>query len=207
MEQLKGKFIVLDGPDGCGKSTQCRLLIEWLQKQGVGAEMFRDPGATDIGEAIRLILLNPQYKVMDACTELLLYMAARVQLWQEKMKPAMEQNKCVILDRWLSSTCAYQGFAGGFGIERIIKIAGDCLERVWPDLTIILNIDIETTRQRLGATLDRMEQKDSSYHKKVRQGFLNLASQQQDIEVIDASGSIEKVHENIMEVIKGAFST
>ena len=127
--KFAGKFIVLDGPDGCGKSTQTKMLAQWLTEQKVEVETFRDPGGTEIGEQIRQILLNPQHVAMDTRTELLLYMAARAQLWAEKIAPALKENKCVVLDRWLSSTCAYQGHAGGFGTEKIIKIATDCLER------------------------------------------------------------------------------
>ena len=136
-DRLQGKFIVLDGPDGCGKSTQAGLLVKWLEGRGVSTSRFRDPGDTSIGEKIREILLNPEHLAMDTRTELLLYMAARAQLWAEKIAPALQANRCVVLDRWLSSTCAYQGFAGGFGTDKVIRIATDCLERVWPDLTII----------------------------------------------------------------------
>ena len=194
-----GKFIVLDGPDGCGKSTQCKLLGEWLAEKGSEVEIFRDPGTTAIGEKIRYILLNPEHDAMDTRTELLLYMAARAQLWQEKISPALKQGKCVILDRWLSSTCAYQGHAGGFGIEKITKIAADCLERSWPDLTIILDVDLETAAPRLNSELDRMEQKSGNYHEKVREGFLELAKLRKEFVVVDASGDIETVHKKIVE--------
>ena len=195
-------FIVLDGPDGCGKSTQTKLLAEWLGRQGVAAETFRDPGTTAIGEKIRQILLNPEHVAMSTRSELLLYMAARVQLWEEKISPALSQNKCVILDRWLSSTCAYQGHAGGFGIQKIIDIATDCLERAWPDLTVILDVDTETAAPRLGAEPDRMEQKGRDYHEKVRAGFVELAKQQDGFVIVDAAGDIETVHEKVIEAVK-----
>ena len=200
--KFSGKFIVLDGPDGCGKTTQTKLLAEWLREQGVAVETFRDPGATVIGEKIRQILLNPEHLTMSTSVEVLLYMAARMQLWQEKIVPALAQKKCVILDRWLSSTCAYQGYAGGFGIERTIKIATDCLGKPWPDLTIILDVDLETGSQRLNRDLDRMEQKGTSYHQKVREGFLKLADQQENFVVVDAADDIETVHKKVIEVIE-----
>lgn len=202
--EFEGKFIVLDGPDGCGKSTQSKLLTQWITAQGVTVETFRDPGTTAIGEAIREILLDTKHHVMATRTELLLYMAARAQLWEEKIAPALETGKCVILDRWLSSTCAYQGYAGGFGIEKICTIAQDCLKRPWPDLTIILDVDLDTAAPRLDANLDRMEQKPSAYHKKVREGFLQLAQDRKDFTVIDASGSIEQIHKKVIETVKGA---
>jgi dTMP kinase len=203
LKKFTNKFIVLDGPDGCGKSTQTKLLAQWLEQQGVETETFRDPGTTAIGEKIRQILLNPEHIAMGTRTELLLYMAARAQLWQEKIAPALNKNKCVILDRWLSSTCAYQGYAGGFGIENVINIAQDCLERCWPDLTIILDVDLSAAALRLNRQLDRMEQKGDSYHQKVREGFLQLAGKQKKFAVIDATKDIETVHRKIVGLISG----
>ncbi|MHC4114425.1 MAG: dTMP kinase [Planctomycetota bacterium] len=199
-----GKFIVLDGPDGCGKSVQVKLLADWLTNHGIETVVFRDPGTTDVGEKIRQILLTPGHAAMSTRTELLLYMAARAQLWQEKISPALKQNRCVILDRWLSSTCAYQGCAGGFGIDNVINIAQSTLERSWPDLTIILDIDLKNASQRLNRALDRMEQKGDEYHRKVREGFLALAEQEQKFVVVDASEDIETVHKKVLEVISKA---
>ena len=202
-KKLQGKFIVLDGPDGCGKSTQTKLLVRWLQQQGVATATFRDPGDTPIGEKIRKILLNPKHLTMSTTAEVLLYMAARVQLWQEKITPAIEQKKCVILDRWLSSTCAYQGYAGGFGMNQVKKLAADSLGMPWPDLTIIIDVDSETAANRLSEQLDRMEAKPREYHLKVREGFLMLAGQKK-IVVVDGKGSIENVHERIKQIISKA---
>lgn len=203
--RLTGKFIVLDGPDGCGKTTQTKLLAQWLERQGADVAMFRDPGATAIGEKIRRILLNPEHIAMSTATEVLLYMAARVQLWQEKIAPALAQKKCVILDRWLSSTCAYQGCAGGFAMDKVIKIAADCLERVWPDLTIILDVDPKVGLSRLNREFDRIEQKGDGYHQKVRGGFLQLARQQENFFVIDATQNINTVYKKVIETIEKMF--
>jgi dTMP kinase len=201
-EKVSGRFIVLDGPDGCGKTAQVELLARWLGGQGLQVAVFRDPGTTDIGEKIRQILLAPEHTAMCTRTELLLYMAARAQLWEEKIKPALNQNKCVILDRWLSSSCAYQGYAGRFGMDKVLKIAEDCLERSLPDLTVILDIDIETARSRLKSQPDRMERKAVAYHNMVREGFLALAEEHEDFVVIDASADIETVQGKIIEIIK-----
>jgi dTMP kinase len=204
-DKLSGKFVVIDGPDGCGKTTQVKLLVDWLTKQGIDAVSFREPGATAIGEKIRQILLNPEHIAMTTAAEVMLYMAARVQLWQEKIAPALKQNKCVILDRWLSSTCAYQGFAGGFGADKVIKIAEDCLKRPWPDLTIILDVNLQTASKRLKKNLDRMEQKGDDYNKKVREGFLKLAKNRKDFVVIDATDDIETVHKQVINIIEKKF--
>lgn len=198
---MQGKFIVLDGPDGCGKSTQTGLLIQWLDEQAVPTETFRDPGDTAIGEKIRRILLNPKHVAMSTEAEVLLYMAARAQLWEEKIAPALMQKKCVILDRWLSSTCAYQGYAGDFGIKQVIKLATDSLKMPWPDLTIILDVDVETSANRLSGRPDRMEAKPRQYHQKVRDGFLELAHRQKNFLIVDAAGDTETVHKQILKLI------
>ncbi len=200
-EKLEGKFIVIDGPDGCGKSTQVELLIEWLSRNDIPVAGFRDPGGTSIGEKIREIILNPEHLAMSTETEVLLYMAARTQLWREKIALSLNEKKCVVLDRWLSSTYAYQGWAGGFGVEKVITLAQDCLERVWPDLTIILDVDIKTASGRLKKQLDRMEAKGDIYHNKVRAGFLKFADEHENVFVVDASDNIEKVHEKILQII------
>lgn len=199
---LGGRFVVLDGPDGCGKSTQMRRLAQWLGAQGVSTASFRDPGTTAIGEKIREILLSPAHDAMTTPTEVLLYMAARAQLWAEEIAPALQQGRCVLLDRWLSSTCAYQGHAGQFGIEKVIAIATESLDRVWPDLTIVLDVDLATAAGRLNRALDRMEQKGDSYHRKVREGFLKLAESRNDFVVIDAAAGVDAVHEQVVEAVR-----
>ena len=225
--KLSGKFIALDGPDGCGKSTQVKLLVDSLTKQGVDVVSYREPGATAIGEKVRHILLNPENIAMTTAAEVMLYMAARFQLWNEKIAPDLKAGKCVIVDRWLSSTCAYQGNAGGFGMDKVIKIAElllyenpaesvgaglvpasnagnhkGCPYRPWPDLTIILDVDLKTAATRLKKDLDRMEQKGDGYHQKVRDGFLELAKQRKNFVVVNASGDIDTVHKQILTIIE-----
>ena len=200
-EKLTGKFLVLDGPDGCGKSTQTRLLSEWIAEQGVDVVSYRDPGTTLVGEKIRDILLDVAHAGMGDNVEVLLYMAARAQLWKEHIGPDLAAGKCVLMDRWLSSTCAYQGFAGGFGIEKVIRIAKDSLERIWPDLTVVLDVDAETAATRMQRDLDRMEQKGAAYHAKVREGFLKLPDIHPSVKVVDARQTIEQVHKDILKWI------
>ena len=200
--KLNAKFIVLDGPDGCGKSTQTRMLCEWITGHGVTVHTFRDPGDTAIGERIREVLLSPEHDAMATMTEFLLYMAARTQLWAEKIAPALEASACVVLDRWLSSTYAYQGIAGGFGGDRVLRIAADSLERVWPDVTIILDVDGESARQRMDRQLDRMELKGDAYHQRVREGFLDLAGTRKNFCVVDARQDIDTVHAEVIKAIE-----
>jgi len=198
-----GKFIVLDGPDGCGKSTQVELLRRWLAAQGAETRAYRDPGATVIGEKIRAILLDVSHAEMADGTEVLLYMAARAQLWHERIGPDLAAGRCVVMDRWISSTCAYQGRAGGFGVERVLRLAGQCLERVWPDVTVVLDVETATAEERMDRERDRMERKGHDYHQKVRWGFLELAEGHPDyVVVVDASGSIDEVHGQVVEVVR-----
>jgi dTMP kinase len=203
---FRGKFIVLDGPDGCGKTTQQKMLSEWIQQQGAEVVCFRDPGTTAIGEQIRKILLDPANKGMGDNVEVLLYMAARAQLWKDYIGPALKEGKCVVMDRWLSSTCAYQGYAGGFGVEKVVRIAEDSLARVWPDITIILDVDLQTAAARMNRPLDRMEQKGSDYHQKVRQGFVDLCGRYKNIVKVDAAKEPQAVQEQIREIITGYFA-
>jgi dTMP kinase len=200
-DSVPGKLIVLDGPDGCGKSTQVRLLCQWLNDQGMDSVSFRDPGDTAIGDQIRKILLSPQSRGMDTMTEFLLYMGARAQLWAERIKPALEAGKWVVMDRWISSTCAYQGHAGAYGIDRVISIAEAALERIWPDLTVILDVGIEVAAGRMERELDRMEQKGDDYHRKVREGFLRLAETNAGFVVVDARHDIDSVHAHVVREI------
>lgn len=200
-QTLAGKFVVLDGPDGCGKSTQVRLLSEWIATQGVDVVSYRDPGTTVVGEKIRDILLDTAHEGMGDNVEVLLYMAARAQLWKEHIGPDLKSGKCVLMDRWVSSTCAYQGWAGGFGIDKVLKLGADALERLWPDVTIVLDVDLETARGRMQRQLDRMEQKGDMYHAKVREGFLKLADTCAAVKVVDARKSVEQVHQEVLKQV------
>jgi dTMP kinase len=202
MSRQAGRFVVLDGPDGCGKSTQVRLLTEWLRGRGITVTAYRDPGTTAVGERIRSILLDSAELNMPANVEALLFMAARAQLWHEHIAADLEGGTWVVMDRWVSSTCAYQGFAGGFGIEKVIALGQDCLSRIWPDLTIVLDVDTETATGRMDRALDRMEQKGRQYHAKVREGFLELARMQPEhVRVVDATRSIDEVQREVQEIV------
>lgn len=178
------------------------MLTDWLRGQGADVVGFRDPGTTLIGEKIREILLSPAHEAMTTPTEVLLYMAARVQLWSERIGPALREGKCVLMDRWLSSTCAYQGHAGGFGVEKVVAVAEVSLERIWPDLTIILDVDLKTAAGRLNRDLDRMERKGDDYHGRVREGFLRLAEDRAGFTVVDATASPEAVHKEVVAAVQ-----
>ncbi|MBN1436396.1 MAG: dTMP kinase [Sedimentisphaerales bacterium] len=205
---LKGKFLVLDGPDGAGKSTQITLLKELLDAKSLSTTALRDPGGTVIGDQIRQILLNPDHAEMSVRTEALLYMASRAQLYSEKIAPALASQQCVLCDRWLSSTLAYQAVAGRIGTDAVLNIARASLERTWPDLTIIIDLPSEAGMDRLGPQRDRMEQKSANFHRRVRQAFLDLAQSSKDARfaVVDGAASPQEVHSRICDAINQAFT-
>ncbi len=197
LEKLAGKFIVIDGPDGAGKSTQSLMLRDYLCEHGIDTELVRDPGGTSIGEQIRAILLDNANAAMSVRTETLLYMASRAQLYHEKIGPALAAGKCVLSDRWVSSTYAYQAIAGCDGAELVLDLADASLERAWPDHTIVLDLPSEVGLERVVGEFDRMESKSLEFHRKVRQAYLNLAGMRNDFSVIDAVGSLEEIHEAV----------
>ena len=183
------------------------MLAEWIKKtHAVQVVTYRDPGTTAVGEKIRSILLDPAHEGMEVNVETLLYIAARAQLWAERIAADLSEGKCVVMDRWISSTCAYQGYAGEFGIDKVIKLCEDCLERVWPDVTVIVDVDVETACQRMNRALDRMEQKGKEYHQKVRQGYLELADNYDKVVVVDGRQTVEQVHESVVESVKISLS-
>ena len=140
MDSLAAKFIVFDGPDGCGKTTQRDLLARHLRDQGLDVVTCKDPGGTDIGDRIRHILLDYDLSEMDVQCEALLFMASRAQLVGQVIQPAIKQHKVVLCDRFVSATCAYQG-AAGHDMQRIIDLAPYAIGKTWRDLTIVLDVD------------------------------------------------------------------
>ncbi|MBI5779180.1 MAG: dTMP kinase [Planctomycetes bacterium] len=199
-------FIVIDGPDGCGKSTQIKLLARYLQQRNKKILVVRDPGSTTISEGIRKILLNPRYKEMTPLTELFLYFASRAQLVDQIIRPALKKNITVICDRFLSSTIVYQGYAGHIGADKIRKIWAEVSGNFIPDVTIILDVPPEKGFERIRnsrASHDRMEQKALLFHKKVRQGFIKLVqSDKRKYRLIDGTRSIEEIQAMIRKIIK-----
>jgi len=198
-----GKFIVLDGPDGGGKSTQVALLRDALSARGLDVLVTREPGGTSIGEGIRKVLLDPANHEMTARAELFLYMASRSQLVEQVIGPAVKRRTVVLCDRFLSASVAYQGAAGGLGAEKVAEIGEFCIGEIRPDLTLVLDIGFEESLTRRGdRSADRIEQRDRAYHEGVRQGFLALAeSDPGHYRVIDADQSVEEVHAAILGLV------
>ena len=201
-KKLSGKFIVIDGPDGAGKSTQLQLLAQFLRDSGADLVEARDPGGTAIGDKIRQILLSPEHDEMAVTTELMLYMASRAQLVSQVLQPALAAGKCVLCDRYAWSTVAYQG-AGGMDPRAIEQVAQVAVGGLWPDLTIILDIDSAVGLSRIKRKADRMEAKEIEFHKKVRELYLQQAKQHPDrIAVVSAAGEVQDVHERITRIVE-----
>lgn len=194
VRKLAGRFIVFDGPDGSGKSTQFRRFSRFVQERGLDVCEVREPGGTSIGEHIRQVLLDPANDAMDLRCEMLLYMASRAQLMAERIGPALEAGACVLADRFISSTLAYQGAAGGMPMKDILDVGRVALGEHWPDLVVVFDVDEATAAKRLNPLLDRMEQKGADYHRCVRQGYLEQAKADPNrYVVIDARADVEEV--------------
>lgn len=196
---LKGKFIVFDGPDGSGKSTQFRRVVNLAHSHGVKTCEVREPGGTPIGEQIRNVLLDPANEDMDTKCEMLLYMASRAQLIAQRIAPAMAEGQLVIADRFISSTLAYQGTAGGISVADILRVGQIALGQHWPDLVVVFDVDEQTAQTRLNPLLDRMEQKGKEYHRRVRKGYLDQAQADPNrYLVIDARPGADEVTDHLL---------
>ncbi len=176
IKRLAGKFVVFDGPDGSGKSTQFRRFVEHAKAGGLEVCEVREPGGTAIGERVRQILLDPVHDQMDLRCEMMLYMASRAQLVAERIQPALGAGQLVMADRFVSSTLAYQGTAGGLALEAIRQVADVAVGHARPDVVVVFDVDEQTAATRLNPLLDRMEAKGAAYHARVRQGYLDQAA-------------------------------
>ena len=207
-QRLRGKFIVVDGGEGCGKSTQARKLVHFLQdQQGLPVTLVRDPGTTDIGEKIRAILLDPANTDMAMRCEMLLYMAARSQMMAQMIRPALERGEVVLCDRFVSSTLAYQLGGDGLTEHDIRAVAEIALRGRWPDLTVVFDMPVERSIARVKRVKDRIEQRPPEYHEQVRQNYLRQArSDPRWYRLVDADRSPEDVHEDVWKLVSSLAS-
>lgn len=200
---MSGQFITLEGTEGAGKSTNLLFIQEWLNTQGIEHIVTREPGGTEIGEAVREILLNKDYTAMHAETELLLMFAARAQHLKEKILPAIEAGKWVISDRFTDATYAYQGAARGMAFERIAEIEHWVQQGFFPHTTFIFDLPIEVGMARVasrGGETDRFEQEKHDFFEKVRSAYLKRAEMAPErYTVLDASQPLETVQANIVK--------
>ncbi len=177
MVKRRGYLITFEGAEGSGKSTQIRFAVRFLKRRGYPVVLFREPGGTKVSEAIRRILLDPQFREMTAASELLLYLACRAQLVREKIRPALKKGKVVVLDRYEDSTLAYQAYGGGLPLRLIRRLNRFVRGGTVPHLTFLLEVETRPGLRRSGRR-DRIEKKSVAFHERVRRGFLKLARQE-----------------------------
>ena len=191
-------FVSLEGVDGSGKSTQARLLVEAL---GEGTVAIREPGGTAAAERIRELLADPAVE-LEPLAELMLFLAARAEVTERVIRPALEQGHHVVADRFSDSSVAYQGAARGLGVGEVIGLCEIATDGLWPDLTLLLRIDPETGLGR-AAGEDRFEREGLALQREVATAYEEIAQIASDrVVVLDATGSVEEVHERVLEAVR-----
>ena len=202
----KGLFITFEGADGCGKTTQINLLKNYLENQGYQVVLTREPGAKGLGEKVREILLNYEGAVSDRC-ESFLFLADRAQNIDIIVNPAVNEGKIVLCDRHIDSTVAYQGYGRGLDIDRIKMLNNIATNGRKPDLTIVFDIDVETSMQRVGKNKDRMESAGIEFHNRVREGYLKIAKEEPErIKVVNSIQTVNDVFEDVKKIVNKYLS-
>jgi dTMP kinase len=202
-----GAFITFEGIDGCGKSTQMRLLASQLRMRGLEVVTTREPGGTPLGKRLRTVLLDPQIEV-DPLAELLLFAADRAQHVRTMLRPAIESGSVVLSDRYADATAAYQGAGRNFTTEMITEVINLATGGLKPDLTLIFDLPVEECLARMSRrtendnVTDRLDAEDAAFHTRVRNAYLQLAADEPDrVRVINASGSINETHDRVIEIV------
>ncbi len=204
----KGIFITFEGFEGSGKSTQIKLLAEYLIKKGYLVLVLREPGSTKISEALREVLLDKKNNNISVGTELLLYIAARAQIVQEKIIPALKDRMVVLCDRFHDATVAYQGYGLGQDLDFINRLGVYAMDGIKPDLTVIFDIDVTEGLRRIFRDKDRIEERPLDYHERVRQGYLEIAKNDpKRVKMIKVAGSdsITDIQNKVREIIKSVI--
>ena len=201
----RGKFITFEGCDGCGKSTQLRLLSDYLAKENVPHIFTREPGGGKISEAIREILLNGKNAEMTDDCEALLYAAARMQHLADRVEPALAEGKLVVCDRYVDSSLAYQAYARGLGVDFVSQINAQALKKYRPDVTIFIDLTPEAAFERKhGADEnDRLEQAGMAFHQRVYAGYKTLAEQEPDrIVCVDGNKAPQEIFADVLAILR-----
>ena len=196
---MKGLFIVMEGPDGSGKTTQINLLKEYLEEAGYECLITREPGGTVIGEEVRQLILNPEHKEMSPVTEMLLYAASRAQLVHEVIGPALEEGKIVISDRFADSSIVYQGIARKLGISTVSAVNAPGIGIYRPDGIFFIDLSEAEglRRKKEQKNLDRMEQEGIDFHHMVSEGYRKVLSGRPEVMKIDGGRSIDTIQKKI----------
>ena len=204
----QGRFISFEGIEGCGKTTQIALLSEYLSQRSIPHTITREPGGTAVGEGIRKILLNSETIHLTAASELLLFFASRSQNIQEKIKPALDRGEIVICDRYYHASMAYQGYGRGIPLDFISKLTDLVCAGYRPDVTLLLDIEPEVGLARARArnhtraeNEGRFEAEDFEFYERIRNGYLEMASEDERMQLIYADRPIESVHKHILQVL------
>lgn len=209
MTRTSGVFISFEGGEGAGKSVQIVRLREQLEKVGKKIVLTREPGGTAIAEQIREIVLSKKNMGMAYTTEVLLYQAARAQIYRELILPALATGKWVLADRTSDSSVVYQGMVRGFGVEIIKELNDLSTKNTYPDLTILLDVPVETglSRRNGAGEVNRLDMESREFHEKVRKGYLQLAKQEtKRFVIIDARKTIEEIAAEIWDKVKTRFA-
>lgn len=202
----RGRFITVEGIEGAGKSTQIRVVGEFLRARGVRTVITREPGGTHLSEAVRNMLLDPENRGMHADTELLLVFAARAEHLHKVIVPALESGDWVISDRFTDATFAYQGGGRGIDAERIAALEQWVQGRLRPDLTLLLDLPVETGMRRIAERNppDRFEREDGEFFERIRANYLaRAAAEPSRFRCIDASAPLETVRERVLDAVQG----
>jgi dTMP kinase len=201
-----GRFIVLDGIDGAGKSSQIQPLVQWLKAGGRTVTTCRDPGSTPAGDAIRTILLDRHEIHLAPASEMMLYMAARAQLVAEVIRPALARGEWVVSDRYLLANIVYQGHAGGLDPDVVRRVGAVATGGLEPDCVLVLDIDLATAARRLDRPLDKLENRGDEFRARLRAGYLAEAARDPDrIAVIDAAAAPEVVADRLRAALGQRF--
>lgn len=193
MSLKKGYFITFEGADGCGKTTQSELVKKYLTDKGYDVVWTREPGAQGLGKKIRELLLHYDGEVAPMC-EIFLFLADRAQHIEHFIKPAVESGKIVICDRHTDSTIAYQGYGRGIDVEQLKFLNSLATGSLKPDLTFVFDVSTDVAQLRVGTEKDRMESAGIEFHKKVRQGYLQIANQEPSrVKVVNSNNGIDEV--------------
>lgn len=203
-----GLFVVLEGVEGAGKSTQARLLSRWLEEEGIAHTATREPGGTALGEAVRALVLDRTDLALPAEAELLLVVAARTAFVREVVAPVLERGEVVVSDRYELSTLAYQGWGRGLDLDAVRRINAFATGGVAPDLCLVLDVPVEegvARQRRQGKGGDRIEQEGEGFLGRVREGYLALARSEEGVRLVDATGTADAVHERVKEILRAEF--
>ena len=197
-------FFAFDGMDGVGKSTQADLFCDWLRELGQSVVACRDPGSTQLGERVRQILLDRDTGLaMHARTEMLLYMAARAQLVEEVIRPALVAGQTVVSDRFVLANIVYQGHAGGIDLDEVRSVGDIAVADLRPDCIFLLDLSVDAATGRIDRELDRMEMRGDEFRERLRRGYLDEAARDPErIHVLDAAGSIDEVQQQIRQIAR-----